>query len=213
MTKIGAWAPGNYECECQSCGTRFVGDKRAMECLVCASASVVRARDGYQKHLRACEQIAGKALGYPAFKDDQVNFPGATEADGVCIGEHVGETIVEELAAKLEEAQSTIVDREARLLILEAALLDRIGCFPLDRTNDSDRLWNDAAVLARQVSGDDFKAREKRLADVRQAFALLEMCAVYPGDPGGGMQRDACALLGIPYREAVVTVTFGESAS
>lgn len=53
---------------------------------------------GYQHHLRECEQIAGKALGYPWFKDDQTNFPGATEADGVCIGEHVGDTIVEELA-------------------------------------------------------------------------------------------------------------------
>lgn len=44
------------------------------------------------------EQICGKALGYPWFKDDQKNFPGATEADGVCAGEHVAETIVAELA-------------------------------------------------------------------------------------------------------------------
>lgn len=59
-------------------------------------------RDGYQKHLRACEQIAGKALGYPWFKDDQKNFPGTTEAEGVCIGDHVGDTIVEELATRFE---------------------------------------------------------------------------------------------------------------
>ena len=44
------------------------------------------------------EQTCGKALGYPWFKDDQKNFPGATEADGVCVGEHVAETIVAELA-------------------------------------------------------------------------------------------------------------------
>lgn len=62
---------------------------------------------GYQKHLRACEQIAGKALGYPWFKDDQKHFPGATEEDGVCIGEHVGDTIVEELAqAKIAMAEA-----------------------------------------------------------------------------------------------------------
>lgn len=60
-------------------------------------ALIVEVR-GYQHHLRECEQIAGKALGYPWFKDDQTNFPGATEADGVCIGEHVGDTIAEELA-------------------------------------------------------------------------------------------------------------------
>lgn len=43
-------------------------------------------------------QIAGKALGYPWFRDDQKNFPGATEENGVCVGEHVAETIVQELA-------------------------------------------------------------------------------------------------------------------
>lgn len=45
-------------------------------------------------------QIAGKALGYPYFKDDQKNFPGATEEHGVCVGEHICRTIVEELAEK-----------------------------------------------------------------------------------------------------------------
>lgn len=48
------------------------------------------------------QQICGKALSYPWFKDDQQNFPGTTERDGVCVGEHVGVTIVRELAAKLE---------------------------------------------------------------------------------------------------------------
>lgn len=67
-----------------------------------------RQRDGYQKHLHECEQIAGKALGYPWYKGDQKNFPGATEADGVCVGEHVGDTIVAELAKRYEEAKSTI---------------------------------------------------------------------------------------------------------
>lgn len=44
-------------------------------------------------------QLCGKALGYPWFKDDQKNFPGATERDGVCVGEHVAVTIVMELVA------------------------------------------------------------------------------------------------------------------
>jgi hypothetical protein len=48
--------------------------------------------------LHCIEQTAGIALGYPAYKDDQKNFPDATEKDGVCIGEHVTETIVAELA-------------------------------------------------------------------------------------------------------------------
>jgi hypothetical protein len=54
------------------------------------------------------EQTCGKALGYPWFKDDQKNFPGSTEADGVCVGEHVAETIVMELANKYTAAQERI---------------------------------------------------------------------------------------------------------
>lgn len=47
-----------------------------------------------------CQSI-GRALGYPWFKDDQKNFPGATEADGVCVGEHVAESIAEEAAKRI----------------------------------------------------------------------------------------------------------------
>lgn len=71
-------------------------------------AKLKRQRDGYQWHMHECEQIAGKALGYPWYKDDQKNFPGATEADGVCVGEHVGDTIVAELAKRYEDAKATI---------------------------------------------------------------------------------------------------------
>ena len=59
---------------------------------------LMREYEGRTSALDRCQQIAGKALGYPAYKDDQKNFPGATEKDGVCIGEHVEETIVQELA-------------------------------------------------------------------------------------------------------------------
>jgi hypothetical protein len=45
------------------------------------------------------EQTAAQAIGgYPWYKDDQKNFPGATSLDGVCVGAHVPETIVGELA-------------------------------------------------------------------------------------------------------------------
>lgn len=67
-----------------------------------------RKLDGYQRHLHECEQIAGKALGYPWYKDDQKNFPGATEADGVCVGEHVGDTIVAELAKRYEKTRNAL---------------------------------------------------------------------------------------------------------
>lgn len=69
---------------------------------------------GYQHHLRECEQIAGKALGYPWFKDDQKNFPGTTEADGVCVDDHVGDTIVAELADALKAAEDRAYQAEKR---------------------------------------------------------------------------------------------------
>ena len=43
-------------------------------------------------------QALGKALGYPWFKDSPDIFPGATEACGVCVGDHVAESIAEEAA-------------------------------------------------------------------------------------------------------------------
>ena len=52
----------------------------------------------FQRHDGELQQICGQALGYPWFKDDQKSFPGATEKDGVCVGEHVGITIAQELA-------------------------------------------------------------------------------------------------------------------
>lgn len=62
-----------------------------------------------------CDLIAqtfGKALGYPWFKDDQKNFPGATENDGVCIGEHVPVTIAAEASLyinKLREENEALM--------------------------------------------------------------------------------------------------------
>lgn len=61
----------------------------------------------FAKQNQEIEQTCGKALGYPWFKDDQKNFPGATEADGVCVGEHVAETIVAELANAYQKQVNT----------------------------------------------------------------------------------------------------------
>jgi hypothetical protein len=60
-----------------------------------------RERDAALQDVDECQQIAGKALGYPWYKDDQKNFPNANDANGVCIGEHCGSSIVQELANAL----------------------------------------------------------------------------------------------------------------
>ena len=66
-------------------------------------------------------QTLGKVLGYPWFKDDQINFPGATEENGVCVGEHIAETIAAEAADKIVKL---------RQLLQKAA--ERLACSPND---------------------------------------------------------------------------------
>lgn len=55
-------------------------------------------------------QILGKALRYPWFKDDQKNFPGATEGDGVCVGDHVAVTLAMEAANRIAELEAIIAE-------------------------------------------------------------------------------------------------------
>ncbi len=70
-----------------------------------AAASVESRREaGMLKELHEVEQILGKVLNYPWYKDDQVNFPGTTEADGVCTGEHTAGTLAMEAARRIEQA-------------------------------------------------------------------------------------------------------------
>lgn len=60
------------------------------------------------------QQVLGRALGYPWYKDDPENFPGATEADGVCPGDHTGASLAAEAAARLakvEAERDTLRDR------------------------------------------------------------------------------------------------------
>jgi hypothetical protein len=51
------------------------------------------------------EQVLGKALGYPWYKDDQTNFTGCTEADGVCTGEHTLVTLAMEASRYIKELE------------------------------------------------------------------------------------------------------------
>lgn len=146
---------------------------------------------GYQHHLRECEQIAGKALGYPWFKDDQANFPGATEEAGVCIGEHVGDTIVAELAAAYAKRGELInrpeVDDFAKGVQLEAAhQVERYGVehdagkAPLDWFWLLGYLAQKAATAA--VAGDVEKAKHHTIST---AAALANWHALLSGRDTG----------------------------
>jgi len=66
-----------------------------------------------------CQRL-GKALGYPWFRDDQENFPGATEENGVCTGEHVAESIAAEAAAEIERLRAERDEAVATLALYRA---------------------------------------------------------------------------------------------
>jgi hypothetical protein len=53
-------------------------------------------------------QTLGKVLGFPWYKDDLSLFPGATESDGVCVGDHVGETLAVQAADRIRHLDSRL---------------------------------------------------------------------------------------------------------
>lgn len=73
-----------------------------------ALAEIDRLRRGIVHQNNAIEQTLGRALGYPWYKDDPENFPDATEDDGVCVGDHVAETLAMEAAAKIDRLTKTL---------------------------------------------------------------------------------------------------------
>jgi hypothetical protein len=62
------------------------------------AAEFERLRDAFTARDTGIQQTLGKALGYPWFKDDQKNFPGSTQEHGVCVGDHVAESLADEAA-------------------------------------------------------------------------------------------------------------------
>ena len=73
-----------------------------------AEARIQTLRDAIARDEDDICQTLGKVLGYPWYKDDQKNFPGATEADGVCVGEHVAASIAAEAARRVRELEEAL---------------------------------------------------------------------------------------------------------
>lgn len=71
-------------------------------------SEIHRLRAAYMKFNSDICQTLGKALGYPWYKDDQKNFPGATKEDGVCVGDHVAETLAIEAADKIVRLKNAV---------------------------------------------------------------------------------------------------------
>ena len=110
---------------------------------------IERLRFALSKQNQDIEQTCGKALGYPWFKDDQKNFPGSTEEHGVCVGEHVAETIAAELAdayKAAKEENAKLQERVKRLVTLGNRMSDSYEC--VAQYEEEDRFiknWRKAA--------------------------------------------------------------------
>ncbi len=58
--------------------------------------------NGYSTTQHEISQALGRALGYPRYADDQENFPGADDSDGVCVGELLAEDLASLAAREIE---------------------------------------------------------------------------------------------------------------
>jgi hypothetical protein len=107
--------------------------------LAAAREELAEANSKYEQLKAACareeydiQQTLGKALGYPWFKDDQTNFPGATEENGVCVGEHVAVTLAMEAAKQLAAANATVDKCKAAGFIDEQGNVRKVlGTLPI----------------------------------------------------------------------------------
>lgn len=77
-------------------------------------------------------------------------------------------------AILMREAAEEIEDLKSRLALADAAFMEQIGCFPLDRANDRQRLLNDTCKVIRQITGDDYRVRFERAAAYRQAWLAAQ---------------------------------------
>lgn len=74
------------------------------------------------------EQLLGEALGYPRYVDDPKNFPEATEADGVCVGEMTPAALAEQAANRIKvyDGFSGIIQAQTKMIETQRELLRAI---------------------------------------------------------------------------------------
>lgn len=82
------------------------------------SAENARLRKACRAQEHEISQTLGRALGYPRYVDDPATFPGATEADGVCTGDHVAETLALQAAEQIERAKKVEQALHGLLVVL-----------------------------------------------------------------------------------------------
>lgn len=160
---------------CAACGEHRYIWNRDM-CAACVDGETIlrlstenaRLRDAYDKMNADICQTLGQALGYPWYCDDQKNFPGASKANGVCVGEHVAESIAVEAARTL-----TVLKRDYATRISEmASAVRQSGCYQSDGNDEADAgHLEDVMMAARQR----YEHAEQELFALRDANLRREM--------------------------------------
>jgi hypothetical protein len=107
-------------------------------------------RTEYSKANDEICQTLGRALKYPKFVDDQKNFPGATEESGVCVGDHVAESIAIEAARHIGELNVRLEAEIQRKAKVVTSLLDKArqeGAESMkERVLGTIRSWSDMGI-------------------------------------------------------------------
>lgn len=71
-----------------------------------------RLRKAWARDNNEIQQVLGRALGYSRYCDDQKSFPGATDADGVCVGDHVAASLVDEAAKRIVTLMGQLAEKD-----------------------------------------------------------------------------------------------------
>jgi hypothetical protein len=90
-------------------GGEFVSREDADEKLSKVQSELARLRDVIAKSDFFIEQTLAQAIGgYPWYKDDQANFPGASEKDGVCVGAETSESLAMTAASMISKLRDLL---------------------------------------------------------------------------------------------------------
>ena len=120
------------------------------------------------------EQAIGKVLGYPAYKNDQKNFPNATEANGVCVGDHVAESLVMELVGRFKELEADI--EELKILnqnndkAIRADQNKKIG----DAIDKTENPYKSKGVFGGEYHGTDYGVFEIARQSFKEVITKLQ---------------------------------------
>jgi phage shock protein A len=120
------------------------------------------------------EQTLGKILCYPWYKDDKKNFPGATEEDGVCVGEDTIETLADRAAERirhLEEEISALREKLRNGWLSSDKLAEELK----DRDNRIADLTasRDEWRISAKVNADAATKYQQRIEELQDQFAIL----------------------------------------